>query len=68
MLRRHLSLKIRHAGRELYYSRSLGVVHLPHQTTKSGSDGHTRLMEEKQQYFTNKWRNADPKLLDYIKE
>ena len=63
-----LSLKIRHAGRELYYSRSLGVVHLPHQTTKSGSDGHTRLMEEKQQYFTNKWRNANPKLLDYIKE
>lgn len=62
-----LSLKIRHAGRELYYSRSLGVIHLPHQTTKSGTDGHLRLLTEKQQYFTKKWRKLNPKLLDYLK-
>lgn len=62
-----LSLKIRHAGRELYYSRSLSVIHLPHQTTKSGSAEHVRLLTEKQQYFTKKWKKLNPKLLEYKK-
>ena len=63
-----LSLKVRHAGRELYYCPHLGVVHLPHQTTKTGSDAHTKLIYEKQRYFTNKWRELNPALLDYTKE
>ena len=63
-----LSLLIRHAGKELYHCRSVGVNHLPHQTTKSGTEGHKRLLDEKQQYFTAKWRRLNPKLLNYIKK
>ena len=63
-----LSLKVRHAGRELYYCPHLGVVHLPHQTTKTGSDAHTKLIYEKQRYFTEKWKALNPALLNYIKE
>lgn len=63
-----LSLKIRHAGKELYLCRGVGLMHLPHQTTKSGTDGHKKLLDEKQSYFTAKWRRLDPKLLDYVKE
>jgi len=44
------------------------VNHLPHQTTKSGTEGHKRLLDEKQKYFTAKWKQKDPKLLNYIKE
>ena len=63
-----LSLAIRHAGKELYHCRSVGVNHLPHQTTKSGTEGHKRLLDEKQQYFTAKWKKLHPELLNYIKE
>ena len=63
-----LSLLIRHAGKELYHCRSVGVNHLPHQTTKSGTDGHKRLLDQKQQYFTAKWKKLHPELLDYTKK
>ena len=63
-----LSLLIRHAGKELYHCRRVGVNHLPHQTTKSGTDGHKRLLDEKQQYFTAKWKKLHPELLDYTKK
>ena len=63
-----LSLKIRDAGKEIYYSTYLGVGHLPHQTTKSGSEAHTKLINEKANYFYNKWSKKNKKLLDnYIK-
>ena len=53
---------------QIYYSTYLGVGHLPHQTTKSGSDAHTKLINEKADYFCNKWSKKNKKLLDnYIK-
>ncbi len=63
-----LSLKVRHAGREIYYCPHLGVVHLPHQTTKAGTEAHARLIYEKQNYFTEKWKQLNPALLNYIKQ
>ncbi len=62
-----ISLKVRHAGKEIYYSPYLALIHLPHQTTKAGSSAHRRLTEEKQRYFSSKWRNLDPDLLKYTK-
>ena len=63
-----LTLKIRHAGRECYYSPCLGVVHLPHQTTKAGSEAHMKRITEKQKYFAEKWKQLNPALLNYIRE
>lgn len=62
-----ISLKVRHAGRELYYSPYLGVIHLPHQTTNSGSEAHRNLLLEKRDYFVEKWQKENPDLLKYIK-
>ena len=63
-----LSLKIRNSGKEIFYSTYLGVGHLPHQTTKSGTDAHTKLINEKAEYFVKKWSEKNPKLLsDYRK-
>lgn len=62
-----LSLKIRNEGFEIYYCPYLGVMHLPHQTTKSGSSAHKKLTNEKQEYFTKKWTEKNPDLLKYIK-
>lgn len=62
-----LALKVRDAGFEIVYSTYLGVGHLPHQTTKSGTDGHSKLLKEKGDYFVQKWKAKNPKLLDYIK-
>ncbi len=63
-----LSLKIRNSGKEIYYSTYLGVGHLPHQTTKSGTAEHTKLINEKADYFYTKWSKENKKLLEnYIK-
>ena len=62
-----LSLKVRNEGLEIYYCPYLGVMHLPHQTTKSGSSKHQKLTNEKQKYFTEKWKKENPDLLRYIK-
>ena len=60
-----LSLKIRHAGYELAYCPYAAVMHLPHQTTNSGSKSHAELMQRNGAYFTAKWKTLDPKLLEY---
>ena len=62
-----ISLEIRNKGRELYYCPYLGVGHLPHQTTKSGSASHEKLIKEKGDYFVSKWKKKNPGLLKYIK-
>lgn len=64
-----LSLKVRNAGYETVFSTYLGVGHIPHQTTKSGTDSHAKLLKEKGDYFVDKWKKENPKLLsDYIKK
>lgn len=62
-----LSLKIRNSGKELAYTTYLGVGHLPHQTTKSGTKEHDNLIKSKGDYFIQKWRKINPELLKYIK-
>ena len=62
------SLKIRNTGKEIYYCPYLGIIHLPHQTTKSGSDEHTKLINEKKQYFTKKWEEKNIELLKVYKK
>ena len=63
-----LSLKIRNSGREIYYSTYLGVGHLPHQTTKSGTSEHNKLIKEKGDYFLDKWSKIDKGLIfNYVK-
>ena len=58
-----LSLKVRNAGKEIYYSPNLGVGHLPHQTTKSGSSAHEKLIHEKGMYFIKKWSAINKNLI-----
>lgn len=58
-----LSLSIRHAGGETIYSKALGVGHLPHQTTKSGTKEHAALLKQKGDYFVAKWRDKNPQLI-----
>ena len=58
-----LSLAVRHNGGEIYYSRYLGVGHLPHQTTKSGTKAHEELIFKKGNYFVNKWKKLNRGLI-----
>lgn len=58
-----LSLKVRHAGFGVYYSCHLGVGHLPHQTTKSGTEAHDKLIRTKGEYFLDKWSKIDKSLI-----
>lgn len=62
-----LSLKIRNAGYEIAYTTYLGVGHLPHQTTKSGTKEHEKLIKNKGDYFISKWKKINPELLKFIK-
>lgn len=62
-----LALKVRNSGKEIYYSSLLGVGHLPHQTTKAGSESHDKLILEKGNYFVDKWKKINPDLLKYKK-
>ena len=62
-----LSLKIRHCGKEIVYSPYLSIIHNPHQTTKSGSKEHEKLIKKNGIYFINKWKEIDSKLLNYYK-
>ncbi len=61
------SVAIRNAGKELYYCPYLGIIHLPHQTTNSGSKEHTKLINEKQKYFTEKWLKKNKEVFKYKK-
>ena len=60
-----LSLKIRHAGFELAYCPYIGIMHLPHQTTQSGSEAHAKLIKKNGAYFMDKWKKIEPALLEY---
>lgn len=60
-----LSLKIRHAGYELAYCPYTAIMHLPHQTTNSGSKQHSLLMKRNGEYFMQKWEQRNSKLLEY---
>lgn len=63
-----LSLKVRNEGKDIYYSKYLGVGHIPHQTTKSGTSAHDKLIREKGEYFLEKWSKIDKSLIfDYTK-
>ena len=63
-----LSLAIRNSGYEIVYCPYLGVGHLPHQTTKSGTEGHSKLLKEKGDYFVSKWKKNNTKLLNYTRK
>lgn len=58
-----LSLAVRYSGGEIVYSKALGVGHLPHQTTKSGTKEHAVLLKQKGDYFVAKWRDRDQQLI-----
>ena len=60
-----LSLKVRYAGYEIGYCPYMAVMHLPHQTTKSGSKKHMELMKRNGNYFGEKWKSLNPELLEY---
>ncbi len=60
-----ISLKIRDHGFEIAYCPYMSIMHLPHQTTKSGSPQHTELMNRNGTYFYEKWKEKNPKLLEY---
>ena len=60
-----LSLKIRDAGYELAYCPYMAIVHLPHQTTDSGSRNHSKQMVKNSMYFREKWQKKNPKLLEF---
>lgn len=62
-----LALSVRNNKAEIYYSNLLGVGHLPHQTTKAGTDAHDKLIKEKGDYFVEKWKEKNPDLLKYKK-
>lgn len=61
------SLKIRNLGKEIYYCPYLGIIHLPHQTTKSGSKEHDKLIKEKGDYFLKKWTKLNKNLFKFLK-
>ena len=63
-----LSFKIKNLGKKVLYCPYIGLIHLPHQTTKSGSEAHLKLTKEKQEYFTSKWEKINPSLFQYKKK
>lgn len=63
-----LSLKVRNVGKEIYYSKLLSVGHIPHQTTKSGTSEHDKLIKAKGEYFIAKWKKINSDLIfKYVK-
>lgn len=63
-----ISLKIRNEGYELAYCPYMSIMHLPHQTTLSGSKKHAQLMKRNGEYFWKKWKETNGKLLEYYKK
>lgn len=59
-----ISLKIKNAGFKLAYCPYMAIMHLPHQTTKSGSITHKKMLKKNGEYFYNKWSKINPKLLE----
>jgi GT2 family glycosyltransferase/glycosyltransferase involved in cell wall biosynthesis len=60
-----LSLQIRDQGYDLAYCPYMNLNHLPHQTTRYGSDSHWKLVERNGAYFEHKWRKRNPRLLQF---
>lgn len=60
-----LTLKIRSYGYEVAYTPYMLMKHLPHQTTKSGSAWHKKLMKRNEQYCKEKWEKIDASLFEY---
>ena len=59
-----LSLAIKDAGYRLAYCPYMAIMHLPHQTTQSGSYAHTKLIKKNGEYFQEKWKRKNEKLLE----
>lgn len=62
-----LALKVRNSGKEIYYSNLLGVGHIPHQSFETKREDYEKLVKEKAEYFIKKWKEENPKLLEYKK-
>lgn len=58
-----LSFQVRDIGLKTVYCPYMGIMHLPHQTTNSGTAGHSNLMERNGNYFLDKWHNKNERLL-----
>lgn len=59
-----LSFAVNHAGFQTVYCPYMNIMHLPHQTTNSGSKGHKQLLERNGKYFIDKWKEKDPKVYE----
>lgn len=57
-----LSLAVNDYGLQTVYCPYLNIMHLPHQTTESGSKKHTELFNRNSKYFVDKWKNKNPRL------
>ena len=57
-----LSLAVNDYGLQTVYCPYLNIMHLPHQTTESGSKKHTDLFNRNSKYFVDKWKNKNPQL------
>lgn len=57
-----LSFAIRNAELKLAYCPYLGIYHLPHQTTKSGSASHDKMLREHEKKFIDKWTKTNKSL------
>ncbi|WP_163882598.1 glycosyltransferase [Paenibacillus favisporus] len=57
-----LSFSIRNLGYKLAYCPYMGIFHLPHQTTNSGSVEHKKRMKKNGDYFIEKWKAINHEL------
>ena len=57
-----LALNILYNGYSLAYCTYMSIKHLPHQTTKSGSPEHFKLMNRNSKYMEQKWKDLDDSL------
>lgn len=59
-----LSFAVEHEGLQTVYCPYLNIMHLPHQTTNSGSKQHQELLEKNGSYFVKKWKQRNPKIFE----
>lgn len=58
-----LAFQVMDFGLKIAYTPYINLMHLPHQTTKSGSNGHSKLMDRNGAYFREKWNERNPSIL-----
>ncbi|NME83076.1 glycosyltransferase [Clostridium sp. SM-530-WT-3G] len=58
-----LAFQIMDLGLKIAYTPYISLMHLPHQTTKSGSNSHNKLMDRNGMYFKKKWKEKNPAIL-----